>query len=413
MKVVLFPSTIRGKIKAPQSKSIGIRLIFTSLFNDLTLKNLTYSNDIEASIKAVTALGVKVNGERFSRPRTLKLRTNFINFGGSGTALRMFIPIAVAIGGKITVDGDETLRRRPLSAVVKFLRDNEINVSSDHLPLTIEGKLRRTEVEIDGSESSQYITGLIYALHILGGGKITIRPPIVSKSYINLTVQLLRERGLNLEFDGNTLAIEREEIAPYEGDVPGDFALSSFYAAASIATKGYLEIKGLYTPPNFFGDHSVVEIYRQMGAYSKLEGDSWIVSGESIKDKLKPISINVEDAPDLAVSVASLAPFASGETSITGVKRLSDKESNRLKTMTEALGCFGVCSYAKNETFVIAGNNNILRGRVSCPNDHRIAMMVTPLGFFAGGEIENADCVKKSNPNFWNDLVKIGGRIKL
>jgi 3-phosphoshikimate 1-carboxyvinyltransferase len=413
MKAVLFPSTIRGKIKAPQSKSIGIRLIFTSLFSDLTLRNLTYSDDVEASIRAVTALGAKVNGERFLRPRTLKLHTNFVNFGGSGTALRMFIPIAVAIGGKVTVDGDETLRKRPLSAIVKLLKDNEISVSSDHLPLTIEGKLRHTEVEIDGSESSQYITGLVYALHILGGGKIKVRPPIVSKSYINLTVQILKERGLDLKFDGNTITIEGGEIVPYDGNVPGDFSLSSFYAAASIATKGCLEIKSLYDPPKFFGDHSIVEIYRQMGAYSKLEGDSWIVSGGDIKDKLKPINIDVEDAPDLAVSVASLAPFTSGRTSITGVKRLSNKESNRLKTMAEALGCFGVCSYAKNETFVIAGNNNISRGKVLCPNDHRIAMMVSPLGFFAGGEIENADCVKKSNPNFWNDLIKIGGRIKL
>ncbi|MEM0162387.1 MAG: 3-phosphoshikimate 1-carboxyvinyltransferase [Thermoproteota archaeon] len=413
MKVVLFPSTIRGKIKAPQSKSIGIRLIFTSLFSELTLRNLTLSDDIKASIRAVNALGVKFNGKRFFKPRALKLYTNFVNFEGSATTLRMFIPIAVAIGGKFTVDGNETLRRRPLSAIVKFLRDNEINVSSSHLPLTIEGKLRHTEVEIDGYESSQYITGLVYALYILGGGKIVVRPPIISKGYINLTIQILKERGLNLKFDGNILAVEGGEIAPYEGNVPGDFSLSSFYAASSIATKGYLEIEGLYKPPNFFGDHNIVEIFSQMGAHSKLKDYSWFVSGEKIKDKLKPISVNVEDVPDLAVSVASLAPFTSGETRITGVKRLSIKESNRLKTIVEVLSLFGVHSYVEKESLVITGSNNILRGKFLCPNDHRIAMMVAPLGFFAGAEIENADCVNKSNPNFWNDLMKIGGRISL
>jgi 3-phosphoshikimate 1-carboxyvinyltransferase len=223
----------------------------------------------------------------------------------------------------------------------------------------------------------------------------------------------LKERGLNIKFDGNTITIGEGEIFPYKGDVPGDFALSSFYVAASIVTKGSLEIKGLYNPPIFFGDHSIVEVYRQMGAYSKLEDDSWIVSGEDIEDKLKPISVDVEDAPDLAVSVASLAPFTSGETTIAGVRRLSKKESNRLKTITEVLNCFGVCSHTRNGTFVIAGSSNIVRGKILCPNDHRVAMMVAPLGFVAGCEIENADCVNKSNPNFWSDLIKIGGIVKL
>lgn len=409
-----FPSRINGVIEAPQSKSIGIRLIFFSLFSEVTLEDLTLSEDIISALNAVKALGVSVDiSERKVR---LKFIGNVVSndgsvyVGGSATTLRFLLPIASILGKKLRIDGDETLRRRPIEAFINSVKG--IRVSSNTIPLTIEGKLDLDEVTIDGSESSQYISGFIIGFCLKGEGRVRIIPPVSSKSYILLTISLLNSLGANIYFDeeNNIIDVKCEKISNYLGKVPGDYALASFYALSSLFTGGKILITNLYKPYEFFGDHSIVEIYRMMGAKSQYVENNWVV--ESV-EQYHGIEIDIDSAPDLSVSIAPLAAIAEGESKIMGIKRLRIKESDRVFTISETLKKFGVEVREINEALLIKGTKNLNSSSIECPKDHRIAMMATPFILKLGGEIRNAECVNKSNPNFWKDIKKIGGKIEV
>ncbi|BDC19721.1 3-phosphoshikimate 1-carboxyvinyltransferase [Acidianus sp. HS-5] len=394
MKAKISNSYIQGKINAPLSKSLGIRLIFLSLLTKVALHvSQELSDDLLVARNSVNAL---------------KEGKDYVYLRGSATTLRMFIPIALALGKRIKIDGDETLRRRPLSAIIKALRSAKF--SSNSLPLIIEGKLEN-ETEIEGWESSQYISGLIYAYHMIGGGKIKIIPPISSRSYIEMTVDLFNRLGSDVKFEGNEIYVNPKPLRSYEGEIPGDYALASFYALASLLTKGKVEILGLYDPPDYFGDHNIVEIISKMGAKSYYL-NSWIVEAT---DEYLPIKININDVPDLAISIATLSAIANGNSEIQGVERLKIKESDRISTIISTLSEFGVKARYVSSSIIIEGKKReeIKRGRIICPADHRIAMMSGVLSLVNGGEVDNAECVNKSNPLFWQDLIKLGGKISL
>ncbi|BAK54775.1 3-phosphoshikimate 1-carboxyvinyltransferase [Sulfurisphaera tokodaii] len=405
MLVEINPSKIYGKVKAPQSKSFGIRLVLYSLLKESKLDNLIPSDDVNVAINVVKQLGVSVEGTYFKREKEL-VTPKFLYFGGSATTLRMSIPILSVLGVDTIIDGDETLRKRPLNAIIKAL-EGSVSFSSSLLPTKISGKLKENFVRIEGGESSQYISGFIYAFSLVGGGEIEIIPPISSKSYIYLTIELLNSLGGNIKMKGNKIYVEKGDFKPYIGKVPGDYALASFYASSSIVSGGEIVIEDVYELPNFDGDHSIVNFYKMMGAESYVKDNKWIVKSS---EKLNGIEVNVDDYPDLAPSIASLAPFSSSPTIIKGIKRLKTKESNRVVTISETLSKFGV-KVEYDEDKIVIYPSEVKAGHVICPNDHRIAMLASVLSFKSGGTIEKAECVNKSNPNFWKDLISLNGRI--
>ncbi len=407
MRIGIERSVIRGFIRAPQSKSYAIRLIFSSLITSVSLYNLTYSDDVRAAIRAVEAFGVVHEGGTFRRSE-LKIVRSYVNVGGSATVLRFLIPIVSVVGSRITIDGDETLRKRPIGAIIEALMDKGIRIHGRNLPITIEGVLRDRYIEIRGDESSQYISGFMYAFAASGGGTIVIKPPVSSKSYIYLTADILRSLGVDVRIGMNKIDVEvGDKLLPYAGEVPGDYLLSSFYVASALLTGGEISVYGLPNPYNFFGDHSIVNIYRSMGAISIYSNNIWYARAS---DSYKPISIDVDDAPDLAPSIAPLASVASGRSVIMGVRRLRIKESDRILTISSSLRSFGIAVETSDNAIEIYGGEP-RRGYIRCPNDHRIAMMVTPIALRAGGVVDNAECVNKSNPGFWRDIESLGGRI--
>ncbi|MCS7110671.1 MAG: hypothetical protein N3D82_00900 [Ignisphaera sp.] len=408
MKVTLKKSRIRGSIAAPQSKSWAIRLLFLSILTDVELHDLTLSEDVLDAIDAVKVFGVAADGRRFYRPSELRLHKDYIYFRGSATVLRMFIPIAAVVGGRITIDGSENLRRRPLNAVINALSEKGVMFSSTRLPITMEGRIRDPHISIYGGESSQYISGLMMALMIAGGGTINIGGRIASKSYINLTLEIINNLGGYITMHGNKISVEPPiELAKYVGSVPGDYLLASFYAAAAILTEGYLSIYGLPKPHSFFGDHSIVDIYRSMNAVSTYENGVWRVASS---DRYKAVEVDVEDSPDLAPSIAPPAAISEGRTIIRGAERLAIKESDRIKTIVSTLRIFGIEAYTASDRIEIVGGSPREAG-IICPDDHRIAMMAASIASRSGGTIDRAECVSKSNPNFWRDLELIGGKI--
>jgi 3-phosphoshikimate 1-carboxyvinyltransferase len=413
MKVYVGGSKVGGRLRAPRSKSYAIRLIFSSLLSPVEIEDLPYSEDVIASIRAVEALGVRVSGTKFEAREGPKIVSERIYVGGSATTLRILIPIMTVIGGKIYIDGDYTLRRRPLDAIVEAIRYRGVNISSPRLPLIVEGKLDDNWIRIRGSESSQYISGYMIAFCLKGYGDIYIDPPTASKSYIYLTRDILRDFGCYSTININKISVEMvEKPKLVRKKVEGDYALSSFYVASALVTGGSIEIYDLPQPRDYFGDHSIIEIYRSMGAYSKYVDSSWYAEAG---DKYNAINADIDDAPDLGPSITPIAAIANGITRITGVERLRIKESDRIETIINTLKSFGVRASYKEGFLEIEGKRDIdlKEAVIDCGGDHRIAMMASVLALKAGGVVENARCVNKSNPNFWNDLKTIGGALRI
>ena len=406
MLVEIKPSKIEGKIKAPQSKSYGIRLILYSILKESKLDNLIYSDDVSVAVNVVKSLGVSVSGSLFKKEKELKV-PSYLYFGGSATTLRMTIPIISVLGGEVLIDGDESLRKRPLNAIINALK-GQVSFSSNSLPTKMSGRLKENYVKIDGNESSQYISGFIYAFSMIDGGEIEIIPPISSKSYIYLTASLINNLGGDVKIRDNKIYINKGYFRPYVGKVPGDYALASFYASSSIVSGGNLVIEDVYEIPDFYGDHSIVKFYEEMGAESYVKEGRWFVKPST---KLNGIDVDVDDYPDLAPSIASIAPFAESKTVIRGVKRLKVKESNRILTISDTLSRFNVKVNFDDEKIVIFPSSELKETSVLCPNDHRIAMMASVISFKVSGVIDNAECVNKSNPAFWKDLISLGANI--
>ncbi|BCU69461.1 3-phosphoshikimate 1-carboxyvinyltransferase [Stygiolobus caldivivus] len=409
MRAEVKRSIIRGKVRAPTSKSFGIRLILYSLLANVRLLNVSDpSDDIQVARNFVKELGV-IEEKPFAFNKVERLRSpSSLYFGGSATTLRMGIPILAVLGGRVMLDGDSSLRRRPLNAIIDALKP-QVSFSSTTLPTIMEGRLKTDHITISGSESSQYISGFIYALSLVGGGEIEITPPISSKSYIYMTVQLINSLGGKVKIKGNKIEVEGSSFRDYIGEIPGDYALSSFYAIASVITGGEVSIENLYPIPEYEGDHSIVEILSKMGVKTEITENRWKVFGS---ENLKGVTVNVDSFPDLAPSIASIAPFADSETVIEGTKRLRTKESDRVYTITSTLKSFSVKVDA-NEEQIIIYPSAIKEGHIECPSDHRIAMLAGVLSLVSNGIIDRAECVNKSNPYFWKDLISLGGNINL
>lgn len=402
MKAQVFPSTIKGTVKAPQSKSIAIRLLFAGLLGDIRLDNLQLSEDVKAASDAISAVRTAAASS--------ETHLGTLNIRGSGTTLRMLLPVLSFLGLECELRGDQTLEKRPLGVVRSWLEGNGASLSSDHLPLKISGRITTDAVEISGSESSQYISGIIYGLLLSGGGRIKLIPPVRSGSYIEMTCSVLNSLGCHVRQEG--MAIEVQPLGSalkFQGEVPGDFLLSSFYAMASIITHGETEITGLSYPGWSQGDSRIVGILRSAGAESRMAGSTWQVSAD---ETLKPLKVNVEDSPDMAVTLAALAASSEGESRILGTSLLEFKESNRILSITKTLEAFGI-EVSDHDGLVIRNSGKHHEGIVKNWKDHRIAMLGTVLALRSGGVVHGAESVAKSNPIFFDDITRLGGKVTL
>ncbi|MEM0157196.1 MAG: hypothetical protein QXN26_03905 [Thermoplasmataceae archaeon] len=409
MIALIKKSGISGNLKAPASKSHAIRLVLYSLIGNVKVHGLPDSSDVKVAIDLVQKMGIEKKGESFiHHGRDLNHRAD-LYFGGSGTALRMALPILAYTGGEFAIDGDETLRARPVTEEIRALSSAGIRFSSDSIPLRMSGRATADHIAIAGSESSQSISGLIYALLMSGGGRIEIIPPVVSKHYIDLTCSILASLGADISFTGNVIRIGGGSMRAFSGHVPGDYLLSSFYAAAAYATGGHVSISGLPEQEKWWGDHSIVKVLEDSGVESSFAMGTWN-AGSSKQGR--GINVDITQSPDMAVSVAAFAPFLQGKTTISGIAGLKFKESNRIRTITETLSAFGV-NISSNGSMTIDGQPFIENPVLDSGGDHRIAMLASVLSLHSGGKIMGTECVSKSNPEFFMDLIKMGGDVKL
>lgn len=406
-------SPLNGRLKVPSSKSAAHRAVISAALSNgkSVLSGIDLSNDINATVDGMRSLGAEIefsgNDIIINGANTLKTPRAEINCRESGSTARFLIPIAAAGGVNAEFTGTGRLPERPLFDLTKVLRKRGA-VCGDFLPLNISGKLFPGIYEIPGNVSSQYITGLLFALPLLNGNsEIILTSPLQSEGYVNLTIKILKDFGVSIIKSKNGYVIPgNQKYISRNYPVEADWSQAAFFAAAG-AIGGDIELSGL-TPTSEQGDKEIFNLIKRFGAKIYFEENKLIIQ----KNKLHGIEINASQIPDLVPILAVTAAFAEGETVIYNAERLRIKESDRLKAISEGLKALGADVTEKADGLVINGGKTLHAGIVNGYNDHRIVMAFSVAAAFINGEttITNAESVNKSYPDFFNDFKKLGGK---
>ena len=423
-QVTIQPSALNGGIQAPASKSSMQRACAAALLRQQTtiIRHPGHSNDDKAALGVIRDLGAKVTT---LADGSLQIQSNGVrateglevNCGESGLGLRMFAPIIGLSDNAISVVGHGSLVNRPMDFFDEIFPQLGIRVRSNHgkLPLTIEGPLKPRNIEIDGSLSSQFLTGLLLAFYAARANNVTIKVrQLKSKPYIDLTLQVMRHFGWHVENRNyEEFYFTAEPSGPAHNDpmdytVEGDWSGGAFLLVAG-AIAGPITVRGLDTWSTQ-ADKTILQALCDTGA-SMTIADNEITIGPA---PLKAFRFNATDCPDLFPPLVALASNCDGTSVITGVSRLAHKESNRGLTLQEEFGKMGISIDLVGDTMLIRGG--VIKGAaVHSRHDHRIAMAcaVAALKAKDAVSIEEAQAIDKSYPDFYRDLQQLGAEIKL
>jgi 3-phosphoshikimate 1-carboxyvinyltransferase len=415
MQITISPTTIKGTITAPASKSAMQRACAAALIRkgQTILHNPGVSDDDKAALDIIRQLGATVKQDQ----ETIVVNSNGvapvsgeINCGESGLSSRMFTSIAALSRTPIMVTGKGSLTRRPFSFFTEVLPQLNVECSSNDgkLPLHIHGPLQPKNIEIDGSLSSQFLTGLLFAYAAAGAKDVTINVrDLNSKPYIDLTLQVMKDFGLPTpsnnnynSFSFNGEPFNQFTSQPLNYSIEGDWSGGAFLLVAG-AVAGDLVVQGLDVFSSQ-ADKAVLQALMQSGTNISIEEKQIHVR----KSKLKPFHFNGTDCPDLFPPLVALAAYCEGTSVIEGVHRLTHKESNRALTLQEEFGKMGVEVVLQDDLMIIKGGEGVKGAQVHSRHDHRIAMACAVAALGAEGEtvIDEAEAVNKSYPQFWEHL---------
>ncbi len=406
--------SIKGQITPPSSKSYAQRAIALALLSRgrTTLRNLEFCKDTRSALKCIEALGAKVeyiDDSTITIEGGLKPISATLHVGESGLATRLFTPIASLNPEPITIEGEGTLLYRPMTMMIEPLRQLGVQVrdGGGFLPIEVQGPIHGGEICVDGSVSSQFITGLLLALPLAEDDTTLHVSSPVSTPYIDMTIDTARRFGVEImhnEDDYTQFFIEGgQQYTATDLSIEGDWSgAASILVAGAIA--GEVTINNLSTLSKQ-ADTAICHALERAGAGLIIEQDSITVS----KRKLRAFEFDATNSPDLFPALAALAAAAEGESVIIGTERLRHKESDRAETIK--------CEYEKLGIEVDISQKNIMRIRggeirpatTFSHQDHRIAMSLAVSALRCEGEvvIEGAECVEKSYPTFFEDLESI------
>ena len=403
MKLKLSPSKLYGSVTPPASKSQAHRIIVAaSLAAGVSkIDNLSLSQDILATLDCMNALGA-VCSEDGSHIVGIGGNTGFggelprLNCRESGSTLRFLIPVALAVAGGGIFTGAGRLMDRPQGPYESLFKQKGIVFEREGCTLCVEGELKSGVFELPGNVSSQFISGLLFALPLLDGdSEIRLTSTLESVGYVNMTVSVLKRFGVRIVSESWGLFIPgRQSYVNRLACVEADYSQAAFYYAARALGNEVL-IKNLNRSSEQ-GDRVIEELF------VVLQGDG-------------DVTIDVRDCPDLVPPLALIAALRQGKTTeIVGAARLRMKESDRLDTVTTQLNALGAQIEQRVDSLTVRGVDVLSGGAVSGCNDHRIAMMLAMAATAARGSIvlDGAECVGKSYPNFWEHYVNLGGKLE-
>ncbi len=404
MDVQITPRRLSGVVTPPPSKSLAHRYVIAASLaaGTSSVKNVAFSEDIEATLRCMGALGARwevseqglritgIGGER--RPFGDLPR---FDCGESGSTLRFLLPIALAVDQGGTFTGRGRLMERPQQPYFDLFDRRGISYALEDGALTVRGSLSPGEFRLPGDVSSQFFTGLLMALPLLEGPSVVVSTTkLESASYTSMTMGVLARCGVHVRWSPalNGFGVEPGVYGPFEETVEADWSQAAFwYAAISLGSN--LRLRGL-KGQSAQGDAAVV------GHYQKLA-----LTGE--------VKINLSDCPDLLPPLAVMAAVRRGTTHFTHAARLRLKESDRLATVARMLKALGGAVSEEEDGLTVYGVSTLPGGVVDGANDHRIVMAAAIAATRCQGPvtIRGAEAVKKSYPNFWRDYENLGGAV--
>ena len=374
MNIVITPKKLCGSVTPPPSKSHTHRLLIAAALADMPVHAPAdaVSDDISATVRCLHAL---------------QEQQPLCDCGESGSTLRFLTPVAAALhGARFT--GSGRLSERPMEPLLSLLRDHGCTISEDKLPFTVSGGLQSGVYALRGDVSSQFVTGLLFALPLLdGSSEIILTTPLQSRGYVDMTLQVLAQFGIEiLEKDSGFLIPGGQRYAPCDSAVDGDYSGAAFYGAMN-ALGSQVNVTGLL-PDSLQGDRVYM---RHM---------------ESLCQGCPQIDLS--DCPDLGPVLFAVAAAKNGAV-FTGTRRLKIKESDRAEAMAQELAAFGTTVKVEENTVTVTPTAFRKPERVLCGhNDHRIVMALAVLLMVTGGQIQGAQAVRKSFPDFFQKLEQLG-----
>ena len=411
--VTITPIKLSGSVTAPPSKSVAHRALIAAGLSltapllkessKILVRNIQLSEDIEATLNCLRNLGVEFEYNpqtgmvALNRPQnkmSMATGPTIYNCCESGSTLRFFIPIALAVGGKSTFTGRGRLLARPQTPYFEIFDKFGIPYTYDSEKITVDGQLCAGNYELAGNVSSQFVTGLLFALTMIEGtSTITMTTPLSSRGYVDLTLQALAEFGVEVENDNyETFTIKGgQSFTNKDYVVEGDYSQAAFWLVAKEVGND-VNCSGLNT--------------------ESLQGDKAIVDMVALTDD--EIVIDVDEIPDLVPILTVLCSLKHKKSKLINAGRVRIKESDRLNAIATELNKLGGKVVEGDDWLEIEGIDSFLGGEVSAHNDHRIAMALAIAATRASGNviIDNAECVKKSYPHFWEDYRMLGGEIQ-
>ena len=403
MKVTLTPSRLAGTVGAISSKSDVHRILLAAMLAKEATRVYfnTFSEDIRATLDCIAALGAKIEERKDgvtvhpgSAPRAVHL-----NCRESGSTARFILPVAAVLCESAKLTGSGRLPQRPFDDVCLALEANGCGFDSFRLPLTVTGPLQPGAYRIRGSVSSQYISGLLFALPLLSSdSEIVLTTPLQSASYVEMTLYTLAAFGIKIEKTPSGFSVpgRQQYVSPKKIHAEGDWSNAAFFRVAAELCGTEIEIKGL-REDSLQGDRAIDEVialYRD--------------------DALHTVYIDAENIPDLVPVLAVLASGKRKKTVIRGAERLRLKESDRLGSVSAMISALGGSIDETDDGLIITGAGSLSGGKVDSFADHRIAMSAAIAALICEGPVTilGAQAVGKSYPNFFEDYKMLGGKVQ-
>jgi 3-phosphoshikimate 1-carboxyvinyltransferase len=413
---------LRGIVCAPSSKSYTQRMVIAAALSNGTSKVLTplLSEDTDATLRGVTALGAKVviadGCWTIKGTKTLKGAKEPIDCGESGATLRFMVPVAALAKGPSILMFNGSIEKRPVEPLLNSLNElgakAHIGKLDDKDAVFVEGGgILGGETSIPGNVSSQFISGLMFACpKAQVDTEILLSSPLESEGYVKMTEAVLVSHGVKVPVHEKHIHISANQTyMRSDGRVPGDFSSAAFFLVAAAITQSKVEINNL-DYGSVQGDKAIIGILKHMGVNGRVCSDSVEIEGGNL---LKTDEVDVKHIPDLAPAIAVLMCYTKGTSHIFGATRLRLKESNRLESLYLELKKMGAQIIINTDGLTIEGGSHLHGAIIDPHNDHRIAMACAVAALGAEGQttIQNADCVRKSYPQFFTHLKQIGADI--
>lgn len=386
------PCVLRGEVKAPPSKSAAHRYLISAFLSggECKIDNVVLSEDVKATINCLRVLGADIRySENTAYVKPGSPGESLLNCSESGSTLRFLIPIALTLGKEFTFTGSKKLFERPLSVYENLAAENGFLFRREENFLTVKGTLKSGRYVVDGSISSQFVTGLLFALSTLENDSvIEITPPFESRSYVNITLSVMKQFGIAAKMNGNEIKIKGgEKYIPRSIYIEGDYS-NAAYIDAFNCSGGSVSVSGLGKTNQ--GDAVYKDYFKMLDDFRELD---------------------ISDCPDLGPVLISVATLKKGAV-LKGTKRLAVKESDRGAAMAEELAKFGVfikCS--ENEIRIEKSEIRPPDEILNSHNDHRIVMALCVLLSVTGGSISNAEAVNKSFPDYFDTIKSLGASV--